>query len=185
MQQRGVVTVAEAGTGSAAAVTLAAVRPDIALIGSLPDLAPAMVLRRLVAASPGTRCMVLADAADPRADAVALLKAGATAVVPRTATVEELCAALDRLLLGQRYVGGLPGRALAAADGDASDTVLSPRERAVLARLVTGASNREIANALFIGTETVKTHLRSIYAKLGVANRQEAIRAALARDIGL
>jgi len=56
---------------------------------------------------------------------------------------------------------------------------LSPREREVLAQLVYGKRNAEIAAALFVGTETVKSHLASIYRKLGVSTRGEAIFVAL------
>jgi LuxR family maltose regulon positive regulatory protein len=58
---------------------------------------------------------------------------------------------------------------------------LSSREREVLGYLQTGLSSAEIANALFISANTLKTHQRSIYRKLGVASRREAIRAARER----
>ncbi|WP_236031165.1 response regulator transcription factor [Ktedonospora formicarum] len=51
---------------------------------------------------------------------------------------------------------------------------LSPQERRVLHLLVAGRSNPEIASALVVSVNTVKTHVRSIYRKLGVANRVEA-----------
>jgi NarL family two-component system response regulator LiaR len=52
--------------------------------------------------------------------------------------------------------------------------VLSPREREVLTELARGRSNREVARALRIGEETVKTHVSSILAKLGLADRTQA-----------
>ena len=48
--------------------------------------------------------------------------------------------------------------------------------------MVAGRSNREIAEALYVGAETVKTHVRSVLRKLGVANRTEATWAALQSD---
>ena len=56
---------------------------------------------------------------------------------------------------------------------------LTEREQAVLAQLVAGGTNREIADALCIGTETVKTHLVNIYAKLDVQRRDQAVGVAL------
>lgn len=58
-------------------------------------------------------------------------------------------------------------------------TVLSPRERDVLALLITGATNREIARELFLGQDTVKKHASSLYRKLGVRNRTEATQLAI------
>ncbi len=56
---------------------------------------------------------------------------------------------------------------------------LTRRELEVLACLSSGKTNREIAQALFIATGTVKNHLRSIYSKLGVSNRTEAAMVTL------
>jgi LuxR family maltose regulon positive regulatory protein len=58
-------------------------------------------------------------------------------------------------------------------------SVLSNREREVLELLRQGASNREVARSLYISETTVKTHLRRIYAKLGVRSRTEAVVAAI------
>lgn len=60
---------------------------------------------------------------------------------------------------------------------------LTAREREVLRRLALGLSNREIADALCIGEETVKTHVGSVLAKLQVENRAQAIVQALRRGL--
>jgi len=61
--------------------------------------------------------------------------------------------------------------------------LLTARETDTLSLLSTGASNREIARRLFVGESTVKSHLVSIYAKLGVANRHQAVARSL--ELGL
>lgn len=60
---------------------------------------------------------------------------------------------------------------------------LTQRESEILSFVVTGLSNRGIANKLVIGEETVKTHLRSIYRKLGVGDRAGAVATALREDL--
>jgi ATP/maltotriose-dependent transcriptional regulator MalT len=67
---------------------------------------------------------------------------------------------------------------------ESSQATLTKREGEVLALLVQGATNREIARSLFITETTAKVHLRHIYAKLGVRSRAEAIVRALEEDAG-
>jgi len=59
---------------------------------------------------------------------------------------------------------------------------LTPQERAVVTHLATGMGNARIAEAMFIGEHTVEWHLRSVYGKIGVRNRQEVI-SALFRQV--
>jgi anti-anti-sigma factor len=63
-------------------------------------------------------------------------------------------------------------------DGHGQLEDLTQREAEVLTLVAKGLSNREIADALFIGEQTVKSHLRTIFAKLGVSNRTQAARHA-------
>lgn len=80
-----------------------------------------------------------------------------------------------------RVLEGLPAAALIPEVG--GERLLSEREQAVLQALVTTASNADIAKELVVSVNTVKTQLRSIYRKLGVSNRDEAIAVALARHL--
>ncbi len=73
----------------------------------------------------------------------------------------------------ERFDGQLPRPALAAAGG--AELPLTGSELAVLRFLPSHMTNQEIAEALFLSINTVKTHLRSAYRKLGVANRRQAI----------
>jgi DNA-binding NarL/FixJ family response regulator len=81
---------------------------------------------------------------------------------------------------GRTYIDPSVGRRLLTAP-PADD--LTPRERDVLRELALGHSNREIAAALDIGDETVKTHVGNLLAKLGVENRAQAIVQALKRGL--
>jgi DNA-binding NarL/FixJ family response regulator len=61
--------------------------------------------------------------------------------------------------------------------------VLTPREKEILSILTTGCTNKEIAKALFISEKTVKSHLNSIFRKLNVTRRLQAILQAINRGL--
>jgi len=110
--------------------------------------------------------------------------AGARAVISKKLSGEELADALVRVAAGERVVEGLdetghdePG---VAVDWPGREEGLTLRESEVLALVADGRSNREVADALFVGEQTVKSHLRGIFTKLGVQNRTQA--ALFARE---
>jgi DNA-binding NarL/FixJ family response regulator len=96
---------------------------------------------------------------------------------------EELAEALDRVDRGERVIAPalLPTLVGILAPSDrAPDSLLTGKEREVLAALAAGSSNQQIAEALFVTRATVKTHLAHIYAKLEAKDRHEAIARAVA-----
>jgi len=110
------------------------------------------------------------------------LRAGADGFLLKRTRVEDLLAAVrlvartDALLFPEavrRLASAAPTRKAPKGIGDLSD-----REREVLVLAAKGLSNQEIAAALFLGRETVKTHLSAVYAKLGVRDRTQAVIAA-------
>jgi two-component system, NarL family, response regulator LiaR len=106
-----------------------------------------------------------------------LLRAGATGYVRKDADPETLLAAVRAVARGKTYIDPSIGRKLIEAV--VSDEVLTPREVEVLRHLALGLSNKEIAAALVVGEETVKTHVGNVLAKLHVENRSQAIVQAL------
>jgi DNA-binding NarL/FixJ family response regulator len=179
LAQCGVSTPLQATTGTEAVAAVEATPYDLVVLGAVPDVAPATAVARLRAVRPAVRVLVLLEAGS-RGEAIEVLDAGADAVLSRTATEVDLREATVRLTLGQRYVS--PGMLESAFGGGSPDVAaqggapaFTDRERAVMAHLVEGRSNREIAAALFIGEATVKTHLRNIYDKLDVSNRVQAV----------
>jgi len=113
----------------------------------------------------------------------ALLTEGADALLVRSVGGEELADALDRVEAGERVIAPallplLVGAVAPSAPTSAS--LLTGKEREVLAALAAGRSNQEIAEALFVTRATVKTHLAHIYAKLEAKDRHEAIARAVA-----
>ena len=103
-----------------------------------------------------------------------ILGAGAEGLVLEADAAHALGPALSAVLAGQL---SLPGQARRHAERSA----FSHREKEVLAVMVTGATNRQIADALFLSESTVKSHLASAFAKLGVRSRAEAA-TVLAED---
>lgn len=110
------------------------------------------------------------------------LRAGADGFLLKRTRVEDLLAAVrlvartDALLFPEavrRLAAATPDRKAPKGIGD-----LSEREREVLVLAAKGLSNVEIAGELYLGRETVKTHLSSVYAKLGVRDRTQAVIAA-------
>jgi NarL family two-component system response regulator LiaR len=96
---------------------------------------------------------------------------------------DELSEALDKVEAGERVIAPallplLVGAVTPSAPGP--DSVLTSKEREVLASLAAGRSNQEIAEALFVTRATVKTHLAHIYAKLEAKDRHEAVARAVA-----
>jgi DNA-binding NarL/FixJ family response regulator len=108
-----------------------------------------------------------------------MLSFGATACLSKETEARDIISAIH---LASRGMHVLP-RSAAAAGGveslaiEGSD-LLTPREAEVLELLQDGATNAQIAHHLSIGIETVRTHARNIYRKLGIASRRELARLA-------
>jgi DNA-binding NarL/FixJ family response regulator len=116
-----------------------------------------------------------------------LIAEGVDGLLVRSATGHELSQAVDRIRNGERYIApallsSLVG-AVAPVPGNEPATGLTSREREVLACLAQGRTNREIAHELFVGMETVKSHLSRVYAKLDARDRHEAVARALAAGL--
>jgi len=123
-------------------------------------------IRRLSERAPGVAVVVvLASIAD--GVAAAMIAAGARGVVLRSELERTLEPTVRAAGIGQISIPQ-PGR------GQIFPPVLSHRESTVLALVAEGRTNAQIAADLFLAESTVKSHLRSVFAKLGVSSRQEA-----------
>ena len=124
--------------------------------------------------------LVLLGEALPRGWAVRAVRAGARAVLPRTASADAIVAAVEAAAAGLVV---LPADALAevpqgtAARAVAAPEALTVREAQILALLAEGLVNKQIAARLGISRHTVKTHLGALFHKLGVSTRAEAVAA--------
>lgn len=119
---------------------------------------------------------------DTQSDIVAAVEAGALGYLLKDAPPEQVQAAVVATAEGRRTLS--PDIAAALMDRMRRPVItLSHRETEILTLLATGATNREMAQRLFISESTVKTHLVHIYSKLGVDNRTAAVATARAENL--
>src|SRR3954452_15739987 len=144
-------------------------RPDVALL-NYGSLGAPFEVHALHVAYPVTRLVVLASR-PTAAEANQMLTFGATACLSKETQARDV---LNAIHLASRGLQVLPrARAGEQGLGPTGPEPLTSREADVLALLQEGRSNAEIALALQVGVETVRTHARNIYRKLGVRTRRE------------
>jgi two-component system, NarL family, response regulator LiaR len=177
--------VGEAATGEAALKLVEATAPDVVVMDlNMPGIGGVEATRRLTAAAPNTRVLVLTIAAEG-GHVIEALMAGACGYLLKNASVEDIvsgirAAAAGESLISPPIASKLLTR-LRADQQEAAEAVpeparadLSEREVEVLRLLAAGKDNAEIAQVLFISPKTVKNHISSILAKLQIENRIQA-----------
>lgn len=132
--------------------------------------------KRMQRAAPEVRIIALTASMD-EARMMAVLRAGAAGYVRKDADPEVLLAAIRAVAAGRTFID--PSVAHKLERSQTARVDLTPREREVLQQLAQGLSNRDIAQALGISDETVKTHVANVLGKLHVENRGQAIVQAL------
>ena len=148
-------------------------RPAVALLdfGALPSAA---LVYRLHESHPDTRVVVLANR-PTTPEATQMLSFGAAACLSKETQARDVITAIHLASRGMNMLPQPP------ADADRGRSVgpdmLTAREADVLERLQDGRTNAQIAHDLSIGIETVRTHARNIYRKLGISSRRELARA--------
>ena len=170
--------VGEASDGVEAVELAAAVAPDVVLLDlKLPGLDGLAVLAELRDRNLPAKVLVLTSVADSASVTVAM-RAGATGFLYKDVDPDALVRAIRSVhdghtVLAPEAAGTLVrARTRPAAAGGLE--ALTAREREVLAQIAEGRSNREIARLLHMSEKTVKTHVSSVLAKLGVADRTQA-----------
>lgn len=136
--------------------------------------------RRIRALAPLVRVIALTASLD-EARMIGVLRAGAAGYVRKDADPEILLAAVRAVAAGRTYID--PAIDRLALEMMPLGEELTARELQVLRLLATGQANKEIAEALSITEETVKTHVGHVLAKLNVQNRAQAIVQALKREL--
>jgi DNA-binding NarL/FixJ family response regulator len=178
----------EAGDGATALALAAELTPDVILLDlKLPGLDGLAVLAELKArgGSGAARVLVLTSVTEPASASLAV-RSGAAGVLYKDVDPDALVRAIrsvhdGHLLLAPEAAGNLV-RAGSGWGAVAGLDALTSREREVLAEIAKGRSNREIARALTVSEKTVKAHVSSVLAKLGVQDRTQAALLAVRNE---
>ena len=184
----GMETVGQASNGLEALEQARALRPDLILMDIGMSPCNGLEATRLIKAElPETR-IVIVTVSDDDDDLFEAIKSGAEGYLLKDMSEEELGRTLTGIATGEPALSpGLAAKILdefarVSRDGapkEVESDGLTPREREVLELVVTGATNREIAAALYISENTVNFHMKHILAKLHLKNRAQAVAYAI------
>ena len=178
-QEDDIEVVGECADGPSAIQAVRTLEPTVVLLDLfLPGQDGIGVLGQIKQDRPATEVLMLTSSHDDQ-HLLAAIRAGALAYLPKTAGVDRVVTAVRAAARGEsvlepRIAARLVREVRQASARRRPLDQLSPRELEVLAALARGRSNRQIAKALQISEETVKAHVSSILAKLGLADRTQA-----------
>ena len=174
------VVVAEAGNGREAVELWKAHRPDVTLLDlRMPELDGVGAIEEIRELDENAQIVVLTTY-DGDEDIYRAIKAGAKAYLLKDTARDALVDTVRRVHAGETY---LPPPLAAKLAERVSGAALSRREMEVLEGMAAGKSNKEIGAKLFISDGTVKTHVKSIFTKLDVVSRTEAVATATRRGL--
>jgi two-component system NarL family response regulator len=172
--------VAEASNGREAVDFWKANRPDVALLDlRMPELDGVGAITQIREIDPNAHILVLTTF-DGDEDIYRAIKAGAKGYLLKDAAREALMECIRKVNAGETCI---PPNLAAKLAERVSGEALSVREIEVLQRIAAGKSNKEIGAELFISEGTVKTHVKSIFSKLDVVSRTEAVATATRRGL--
>ena len=174
--------VGEAADGAEAVTQTRRLTPDILLLDLAMPRVPGMdALRELSTADEATKTKIIVlTAAVERLQIVQALQMGARGVVMKEAATQLLMKAIRTVMSGQYWIGREAVgdivdfmRTKASGEKPPRNVGLTKREMEILAAIVAGLSNKEIARRFALSEDTVKHHLTNIFDKVGVASRLE------------
>jgi len=177
-RQPDMVAVGEASDGAEAVARFVELTPDVTLMdmqmGEMGGVEAIAKIRRL---SPDARILVLTTYPGD-AHVVRAIRAGASGYLLKNCIRKELLDAIRSVHAGRRTMSPAVAHELAM---HALDEPLTERELTILSLVADGHPNKQIASQLTLSTDTIKAHLKSIFAKLGVDDRTEAVTVAVRR----
>lgn len=155
-------------------------RPDVTILGlRFPDSCSIDDLDNYFIEDPKARIIVLAEHAGD-AEITKALRKGAAGYICKDVSPGELVTAIRTVAAGRKYIPEDIAQILSENIGQED---LTPAEANVLRMIVGGMSNKEIAFALDVSENTVKTHVKNIFDKIGVSDRTSAATTAIKRGL--
>lgn len=189
----GVTVVGTAANGEEAVLQAITLRPDVILMDVRMPIMDGVAATAQIRRDLGETPVLMLTTFDDDAYVLAALQAGATGYLLKDLPAADLAQAilaahrriyqLDQSIAAKLIATLTPLPPPPTASARPPIAELSEREREVLRLVSTGATNREIADSLFIGEATVKSHISNILGRLGLRDRTQA--AMYARDHGL
>jgi len=191
-KEKGIKIVGEADNGPQAIEAISNLKPDVALLEiGLSDMDGIGILPTIREKSLKTKALML-TADNDETMIFKALKAGARGYVSKDVNLCDLIKAIQSVHQGELWVERKkmarffdreavfnPGR----GGRPTKKEILTPREKEILSILISGCTNKDIAKALYISEKTVKSHLNSIFKKLNVSRRLQAILYAIERGL--
>ena len=183
--------VGEAGNGKEALQVCDQVQPDVILMDLvMPEMSGAEATRLIRRRHPDVQIIALTSFQERELVRDAL-QAGAISYLLKNVSADDLAAAIYEAYAGRSTLAPEAIQALSKADTPSAQPAqelpvafdLTPREQEVLALMVEGLNNPQIAERLVISRSTAKAHVSNILSKLGVSNRAEAITLALQHEL--
>ena len=176
----GIEIVAEALTGARGFELFRELNPDVTILSlRTPDSCAIDTLEDYFAENERAKIIVLADHAGD-AEISKTLKKGALGYVCKDVSPDELVKAVRVVNAGKKYI---PSDIAAVLSENIGQEELTVSEQRILQMIVGGMSNKEIAFALDISENTVKTHVKNIFDKIGVSDRTSAATLAIRRGL--
>ena len=179
-QQPDMEVIAEVSDGQEAVDAYRRLLPDVTFLDvRMPRIDGLQALEQIRAITPDAGVIILTTY-DLDEDMYKALKYGAMSYLLKDASIEEIVRAIKAV--HQRNVD-LPKHLADRFLGRQAQHDLSGREFNILELLVAGKTNKEISNSLYISEDTVKTHLKNLFAKLNVHDRTDAVVKAIRRGL--
>jgi DNA-binding NarL/FixJ family response regulator len=185
LAQNGFDVVGQAGSGEEAITQAGELKPDLVLLDlSMPEMDGLTALPRVLAAAPDAEVVVLTASEDEH-NLLGAIRGGAAGYLLKSEPPERIVAFLRGVAQGEAALSGPIARRLLdqVREGGSHSTIvpesiaqaLSARELEVLLLLDRHLVRDEIATRLFISEQTVRSHVKSLLAKIGVSSRREAL----------